>query len=250
MVGATGLGESLFFAVICSHNSCAMIRLVASIVVVLSVCLLACTNRDKESLRRIYFDYKVSGEEGNDSVTVLLQFRRGPEGSTVAPEAPVRVELDGQSLRLDSSEMTGPFYEIVRPLQDFTGPHTILFTNKEGEQYKEEFTFRLMTLKTELPPVITRSDLVLELEGLDTLDYVRVLLTDTSFTGMGINRLDTVRNGQVRISRLDLDAVSSGPVYLELSRENEKPVTKATPAGGRLSVTYGLKREFGLKDAE
>ena len=83
---------------------------------------------------------------------------------------------------------------------------------------------------------------------MEPLDYVRVLLTDTSFASDDINWIDTVKNGRVVISADDLRKVVNGPVHLELIKEIDKPVKNGTKEGGQFSFSYGLKREFVLKD--
>lgn len=227
-----------------------MLRIIAGRLILLAALAgISCCQRNKET--GIYLDYRIWGEEGNDSMMVLLQFRKeDAEGATIALQAPAKVELDGQPLREDSAKMTGPFYETARPAGDFSGQHSLVFTGADGKQYREEFFFRPVYLKTPLPEEITRGGLVLELEGLDPEDYVRVLLTDTTFTGKEINRLDTVKNGRVTISKQDLGTIASGPVYLELHKEYERPVKDGPGKGGRLSISYGLKRAFVLSDQE
>jgi hypothetical protein len=196
----------------------------------------------------IYFDYQVTGEEGNDDITVMLQYRFGGEnGTTLVLEEPSKVELDGQVIKTDSSRMTGAFYEVIRPIKDFAGKHSIVFTDINKKQYREEFSFQPVTLRTSIPAIIERGDLVFELDGLNKEDYVRVLLNDTAFASNGINRVDTVKNGRVMISKADLKNLVDGPVRLELYKEDEKPVKNGTYEGGKLSVSYGLKREFVLR---
>lgn len=202
----------------------------------------------------IFFDYQIRGEEGNDYITVLLQFRFGGEnGGTLLLEKPSRAELDGELIPEDSSKMTGAFYEIQKPVELLTGKHSIVFTDIEKKKYKEEFSFQPLTLSTKIADTIRRNDLlfdpiVIGFNGLEPEDYVRLLLTDTSFTGDGINRLDTVRNGRLIISKKELENLVNGPVQLEFIREYEKPVKNGTEEGGRLQITYSLKREFILKD--
>ena len=197
----------------------------------------------------IYFDYQVWGEEGRDNVTVLLQYRfAGPNGTTLVLDDPAKVELDGKKIPVDSSRLTGAYYEVSAPVKDFTGKHTIVFTDLDQKQYKEEFEFQPISLKTGIPDTVKRGDLVFDLDGLDPLDYVRVLLTDTSFASKDINRVDTVRNGRITISKEDLQKVVNGPVYLELSKEEEKPLKNSTREGGHLSLSYGIKRDFTLRD--
>jgi len=227
-----------------------MNRVVVFLVFSTFIFFTACRDNDIRH-RGIYYDYKVWGEEGSDSITVMLQFRRGhAQGATMALEAPAKVELDGQVLREDSSQITGPFYEIVKPVFGFAGKHSIAYTDHKGKQHTEEFDFRVITCNTPFPAQITRGDLRIELDGLNPEDYIRIVLTDTSFTGRGINRLDTVKNGQLLISKTDLEAVASGPVFLELYRESDQNIKNGTRRDGQLSITYGLKREFEIKDEE
>ena len=195
----------------------------------------------------VWFDHQIGGEEGSNDMTVMLQYRfAGENGTTLILDAPSKVELDGELIKGDSSKMTGAFYEVIKPLKEFTGSHTITFTDINRKQYREEFNFRPMSLIAEAPKEIKRNDLVFELEGLNQQDYVRVLLTDTAFTSEGINRLDTVKNGKIFISKKDLEKVVTGPVHFELIKEDEKSVKNGTAQGGRLSISYSIKREFVL----
>ena len=197
----------------------------------------------------IYFDYKIWGEEGKEDVTVMLQYRfAGKGGTTLTLEEPAKIELDGVELKADSSKMTGAYYEVIKPVNEFTGKHSIVFTNFDEKKYTEEFSFYPITLKSPIPEELSRGDLVFELNGLDTLDFVRVVMIDTSFESSDINRIDTVRNGKLVIKKDRLEKVVNGPIYMELYKEAEKPVKEGTDEGGKISITYGLKREFILKE--
>jgi len=230
-----------------------MSKLIAFIAPLLIMVALSCNNAEIGNAKdvnpeRIYFDYRISGEEGTDSVTIKLQFRfGGPNGTTLVLEEPSKVELDGVKLLADSSKMTGAFYETFRSAREFTGRHEIVYTDVNNKQYRETFHFNPVTLKAEMPPEITRSDLLFELEGLDRLDYVRILMTDTSFESEGINRLDSVRDGRIMISKKELRNLVNGPIQLDFYKENEQPVKNGTEEGGKVSISYGIKRSFILK---
>lgn len=198
----------------------------------------------------IYFDYRIWGEEGNDQVTVKLQYRfGGPSGTTLLLEEPSKVELDGELLKADSSSFSGVYYEVQKPLASFAGRHTIVFTDMKKKQYKETFNFQPITLETEIPDTILRSRIVFKFRGLDGPDYIRILMTDTSFTGEGINRLDTVyKDGLVTIRKEEIGDLENGPVQLELIRETDREVKNGTSEGGRIVITYSLRREFILRD--
>lgn len=197
----------------------------------------------------VYFDYKIWGGEGIEDVTVTLQYRfGGSNGTTLVLEAPAQVELDGEQIPADSSKMTGAFYEVQKPLTEFTGRHLILFTDINKKQYREEFSFKPFKLSTEIPAELKRGELVFDFEGLEPVDYVRVFARDTSFESNDINRIDTVKNGRIILTPADLYNLVNGPINIEFYREDEKPVKNGTREGGRIAVTYGLKREFELKD--
>jgi hypothetical protein len=215
---------------------------------VFCIVFISCNNKREDALNpeAIYFDYKITGEEGSDKLTVLLQYRvGGEEGDAVSIG---NVTLDGELMTLDSSKMSGAFYELHKPITEFKGKHSILFAGINKKEYKEEFDFQPVELITPLADTIHRSDLAFEFKGLSRKDNLRVLLTDTSFINDGINRVDLVRDGQLVINKTDLETLANGPVQIEFIREYERPVRNATREGGRLLITYSLKREFFLKD--
>lgn len=196
-----------------------------------------------------WFDYQVSGEEGDDNLTVKLQFKNGwEEGDAFSVDEPGKVVFDGQQLTADSAKMTGVFYEINKPIDSFSGKHSVVFTDFNKSDFKEEFEFKRLTLVSELPDTIHRNELVFEFNGLENEDYVRVVLTDTSFANDGINRLDTVLNSQIIISKIELNNLANGPIQLEFIREYERPILKRKEESGRLTITYKLKRQFILAD--
>jgi hypothetical protein len=217
-----------------------------------TVIISSCKNSDKNDKvdpDTIYFDYKITGQEGDDNLTVMLQYKDGDEeGKAFAIQEPFNVLLDGEPVPGDSTKRTGPFYEVNKPIAGFAGKHSIVFTSPANKEYKEEFEFQPLSLITVIPDSLQRDSLVFEFEGLESEDYIRVVLTDTVFENDGINRVDTVINGRLIISKNDLQSLENGPVQLEFIREYERPVKNGTEQGGRLRITYGLKREFILKD--
>ena len=197
----------------------------------------------------IYFDYRVWGNEENSDIVVRLQyFLENGDESTVLLQHPSKVEFDGEVLPADSSRRNGYYYEAAVPLENFAGKHNIVFTDRNEKQYREEFEFLIISLKTEIPAVVSRKELVLELNGTNPGEIVRVLLTDTAFYSRGIDRIDTIRNDSIIITPRDLENLKNGPVYLEIYKDDEWPLKETTKGGGRISLSYGLKRVFELTD--
>ena len=133
-------------------------------------------------------------------------------------EKPAKVELDDELVPVDSSKMNGAFYEIQKPVKEFGGDHVITFTGSNEKQYLEKFSFHPFQLKTPLPEVVKRGELMLEVGSLDSESLVRVILTDTLFASEGINRMDTIKNGQIFITKEELKSLVNGPIQLELIR--------------------------------
>ena len=196
----------------------------------------------------IYFEYTINGEEGNDSVSVMIRFKELDEYGPALSIEPGNVLLDGKQLMPDSTEMTGPFYAATRQMQSFTGKHSIEVTLPDEKKFKEEFSFRPFALKPGLKDTIGRNKFQLDFEGLVNGDVLRVMITDTSFTGDGIHRLDTVWHNRVIFTKGDLSYLESGPLNLELTRESIKKIRNGTNAGGTLSVSYSIRRECWLED--
>ncbi len=219
-----------------------------------SFILFSCNNDDSDVNRSrevdpasIYFDYRVMGEEGNDSVTVLLHYRyAGENGSALTLDAPSQVKLDGQLITGDSTKMTGTFYEIQKPLEGFAGKHRIEFIDGDNKKYEEEFSFQPIKLRTEIAETVPRGNIELQLDGVQPGDNIRILMTDTAYASEGIDRTDTVKDGRLLITAEELKQLADGPIQLEIIKESETPVNKATREGGWLSITYRLKREFIL----
>lgn len=224
----------------------------------LCLCLLiltlhSCSNEDageggEVSPENVYFDYKISGDEDLGYVTAKLLFRKGARNkSPFRLTAPAGVTLDGQPIPADSTEMNGVYYEVSRPVAEFSGTHLIEYTGKNGKKYKEEFDFQPMTIDFETGSQVGPGDFQLRLGGLSDIDRVRVILLDTAAFSEGIERvMDATENGILVIDSLEMAGLRPGPIYLEVARERERSVLQGTKAGGRVSFYYGIKRQFVL----
>lgn len=214
----------------------------------------ACTNHEETIIRHVdldevWLDYQVWGEEDKENVTVMLQFRTDySDKDTRMLDEPAGVTFDGEELKADSSKMTGYYYELEKTLQSFDGDHVIIFRDFEGKEHEEKFNFQPFRLKEEIPRRVSRTGLTIQLEGLEKESYIRVIALDTAFRSNGINDIDTVKNGELVLSGRRLKNLRNGPVHIEIFQEQEWPLKNSWKGGGRLSVSYGLKRDFELTD--
>lgn len=179
----------------------------------------------------------------------MLQYRfGGPNGSTLTLQEPGQVEMDGQTLKADSSNLLGTYYEFSKSLLDFQGKHEIVFTGYDKKQYKEDFEFTPFSLEEELQDTIHRKPFIIKLENFPLQSTpLRLVMIDTAFDTNDVNEIIDVVDGEIKIDSQMLSQLKNGPISLELNLEQEKPLQQ-TKAGGKLSLRYTLKRDFELVD--
>lgn len=211
--------------------------------------LVACSNRDASGAAvdgNAYVFFKISGEEEKENVTCLLQyFTSDTAGKSVLLAPPATVLLDSEAVPADSTSFTGAYYEAQKPLQNFAGAHTIVYQDAAGKQFQETFNYAPFTLNTDLGERVKKAAIQLQVTGLQPKDSLQVILVDTSFATMDIDRLQLAENGSLPLTKTDLEKLKAGPVTLYLIKETERPVKNSK---GKIRVSYSLKREFELVD--
>lgn len=228
-------------------------RLVRIFPLFLLIFLFSCNRKDKRAavineVEKMYLDYQVQAQEGDDKLTVLIRFRDGEEGDALLLPPDAEILLDELLLQADSAKRTGGFYEVHLPIDSFQGTHHFILKQGGKLIHDQPFSFSKMGLAEEPADSLSRGELVFRFTGLEKEDYVRVIATDTVFYSEGINRLDTIRNSQLLLNRNDLALLENGPVQLVFSREWEQPLDGSGKQEGKLSINYTLRREFNLKD--
>jgi hypothetical protein len=213
-------------------------------------CKEADDNNAKDGVSNLYFDCVITADESDPEVTCKIQYKTGGYGGTaVSIQKPGRVELDGEELAPDSSRFSGVYYESRKALAGFSGRHVIQLVTGDNKPYREEFEFRPFKLEEDLPTVINREGLNLKLVDLPAgTRSLRVVMTDTSFGTSWINKKVKLVDGSLPITSAMLARLKNGPVGLEIYYEEEIKAKQAAPKGGRIAITYSLKRELELTD--
>ncbi|RYZ28251.1 MAG: hypothetical protein EOO10_10175 [Chitinophagaceae bacterium] len=220
----------------------------------LLIFLASCLNNEKEKIANspdpdfIYYDYRVQADEEKQAVTVMLQYRFGGEdGENLLLEKPSKASLDGIELTPDSAKQTGVFYELMKPLQSFSGKHSIVFTDSRRKEHRVDFSFEAFSLANELPEQIAKKPFIIQLANFpNRQSRVHLVMIDTSYTTMDVNEEVLVEDGKIPINAEMLANLSSGPITLEILKEEDKPLKNASREGGRLLISYGIRREFEL----
>src|SRR5436189_1485026 len=138
---------------------------IAAISILISIFfLLSCTSNEIGNSKdvnpdAVFFDYKIWADQGQEDITVNLQYRMGGKnGTTLVLDEPSKVLLDSEQLKVDSAKVTGAYYEVQKPFASFTGKHTISFTDLNKKEYNEEFDFIPFTLDPDVPTTLNRGD--------------------------------------------------------------------------------------------
>jgi hypothetical protein len=193
-------------------------------------------NQDK-----IYMDYNLSYTEADENVQLKIKFRfSGSAGTTLVLNNTSQVELDGEILKVDSTEFGGAFYEVSKNFNRFAGKHTITFTDINGKKFENSFDFAPFAL-VNLPTAADRDkDLVISYNTpvLNANDYVAIssLDTDSSFY---YNQAGPASS--VTIPATQLKRQKDKMVSFETTIYREIPLTQTTTEGGVLKQTYRLK---------
>jgi hypothetical protein len=215
---------------------------------IISLVLASCADdemKEHKNLDRVYATYVVSGKEGDEFVTAVVQFHsERPDGPGILLNEPSAILLDDQPMAPDSARESGVFYELQVPIEEFEGKHTIRFIDESGREHKEEFSFRPLQLAEEVPEIVNRQDLLLTFKGLPEKHPVRVVMMDTFINGEGVNEVDTIVNNRLDLTKFS-GMLTNGPIMLQLFSEQERWLKSYE---GEISITYTLKREFELKD--
>lgn len=198
----------------------------------------------------IYLYYTVSYEDGDDSVGCFLQYRfAGENGTTLVLNSPAGVSIDGVTITVDSSTVSGAYYQKNFAVKEFAGKHVIAYTDMNGKVHKEPFSFDPVVCTTALPEVIDRSDVSFEFAGSLTDDEAVITISDTSVQTEDVRVISKLTRGKITVTAEELKPLVNGPLTIEISKSIGQPFMHPTQEGGLFAIMYGIKKmETLLKD--
>lgn len=191
----------------------------------------------------IYQQYDVSYDENDDKTEVQAQFRfAGVNGTTLVLNEPSKFTLDGELLKVDSSEYSGAFYKTVIPGKSSLGKHRLIFTNIDRKRFENEFSIEHFGL-AELPATFSKSAPAMvrfEAPLLREADYVELNAahTDSSFT---IRHLATEPGNSFSIPVEQLQRQKGREFSLSAILYRKVPLSQQAKEGGEITVTQVTK---------
>ena len=97
----------------------------------------------------IYTSYNISYTEGDEHISCRATFRfGGKNGTTLVLNSPTKVQLDGETLKVDSSRFSGAYYQVDKPFASFKGEHAFTFFNANNSTTKKRSLSRHLLGKT------------------------------------------------------------------------------------------------------
>jgi hypothetical protein len=208
----------------------------------------SCTNPENKEEKPVvtgplYYSLNIWGEEGNDSVNCLLQFHsRGIDGPVIFPGENAIVQLDHEPLKADSAKLSGPYFDLRKPIVGFDGIHLLQFSATGTKMIRVPFEFHAFHPSPGWPGSINKGIYQLKLENFPQKpSVIRLSLVDTSFDTNDFNEMVTVEDGKLRITASMLRELTPGPISMEITREEEK-----RDKNGRIWISYSFRREFEL----
>lgn len=214
---------------------------------VFSATFTACTSNEIGESKdvaqdKIYQGFSVSYTEADPTAEVFCQFRfAGRNGTTLVLSSPSLLQLDGEKIKVDSSEYGGAYYKAVKPVNGFYGKHNFVFSTTDGKIYSNSFSFDGFKLVNVPASASKKTDLLLPFETtpLKGDDYisVRTVNTDSSFD-ISHNYAD---GNAVKIPAVYLNKQTGNQLMLEASITRKMPLQQTTSEGGMLEIHYNLK---------
>ena len=215
--------------------------------IVLVFGLIACTSNEigeskDVAQEKIYQEYYITHAEGNNYAEVTCQYRfGGKNGTTLVLNNPSQVSFDGEKLAVDSNDVRGAFYKIVKPLTTFYGKHNIAFTNIDKKNYENGFSFDSFRV---IIPAMANANKALEIKfetsSLNPDDYIEIRTTDSD-SSFAISHYGKDAGNLIVIPAEEMKRQKAKTIELEATLFKSIPLQQNTTEGGKMELTYSLK---------
>lgn len=191
----------------------------------------------------VYQQYNIRYNESDGKVELRAQFRFGGlNGTTLVLNSPSSVQLDGQSIKVDSSKFGGAFYELSQASSQFVGNHRFVFTDINGKKYENSFAFLPVKLATVPNSASKQQDLTLPFDGstLQPGDRIEVSSSATDST-FSISHEVVGNQYAVVIPAAQLARQKGEKLMLDIHVERNIRLQQLTKEGGEMEYRQQLK---------
>ena len=193
---------------------------------------------------KIYQSFNVNYKEGDEKVNAAAVLRfAGPNGTTLVLSKPSKIELDNETLKVDSADLRGAFYDAEKMASQWTGKHIWRFTDINNKIYENEFSFDEFKWSN-IPSSAKKSEpLILHFNttGLGADDYVEVSTVESDSSFSYTQRQLQTKPFAVTVPVEYLQKQKQPILKLEAVRVQKIKLQQNTAEGGEFIIRYSLK---------
>lgn len=187
----------------------------------------------------IYTQYSIIKEKDHDSIRCRAQYRfAGQNGTTLFLSHPSMIQLDQQTLFVDSSDFEGAYYEKQFAPHQFSGSHYWLYTAIDGKKFKESFTLQTPVCYADFSTTIQPANYTLSYQQLQAPVEITVALIDSAGNDYSFTRKLSSQNNQLRIEPAFFDSLATGPITISTYINQNRALRHCPDEGGNLSLYY------------
>jgi hypothetical protein len=191
----------------------------------------------------IYQQYSISYSEGDEKAAINAQFRfGGKNGTTLLLNNPSSISFDGTTIKVDSSDFGGAFYQVNKPVANFYGTHHFIFTDINNKKFDNDFVFEKFGLVNAPSAAAKTASLQLQFDsaGLRAGDEVTVSSSDTD-SSFSVTGTVSDKNFTISIPAEDIKRQKGKELKLDISLHRNVPLQQNSKEGGELNISYRLK---------
>lgn len=203
---------------------------------------------------KIYQQYSINYEEGNENADFRAQFRfAGRNGTTLVLSEPSKIVFGQTTIKVDSSGGSGAYYKTSIPFNTAAASHNFIFTDYNGKNYENSFLLNHFKLSN-LPTTASKSkplsvaysfEPAYQLQGDDYIE-LETVNNDSSFN-ITVNKSD--KPGIINIPLSCLKKQKGKQLELQASLSRKQSLKQAASEAGELRIRYTLKSvKIGLSD--
>ena len=199
-------------------------------------------NKKEGSSSQPVLELMISGEEGLDSVSILLQVHSEDEGEGgIRLEKGISAFVEDHELSLDSAGVSGYYY---RGKIAFPADSLLQFKVEKGGKRLTSQVHEVQRPVLDVPSEFTRAGLTIP--GSEQRARFRVAIVDTAYLSNDLSGIYVSSAEGLKIPETDLALLAPGPVFLTITWEKRKRLDNG-PFSGEIISKYSIFRESFLQ---
>jgi hypothetical protein len=191
---------------------------------------------------KIYHSYNITFTEGNTNAEVFCQFRfAGSNGTTLVLNKPSKILFDNENMIVDSSDASGAYYKVFKPVANFYGNHSFSFTDINNKKIENTVAFDSFKL-INVPAIASKQQPIIlpyTTTALQGNDYIEITSMDTD-SSFSITHTATDASQFITIPAKELQRQTGKQLFVQATLYKSIPLRQYTTEGGKISLQYAL----------